>query len=50
MPGRRAPSVAARGEGGKAARAEDGARFTAFFEALAIDWLKAASQKAVGES
>jgi transposase len=29
--------------------AEEGARFTALFEALAIDWLKAASQKAVGE-
>jgi transposase len=27
--------------------AEAGARFTALFEALAIDWLKAASQKAV---
>jgi transposase len=29
--------------------AEAGARFTALFEALAIDWLKAASQKAVAE-
>jgi transposase len=27
--------------------AEEGSRFTALFEALAIDWLKAASQKAV---
>jgi len=29
--------------------AEPGSRFTALFEALAIDWLKAASQKAVGD-
>ncbi len=29
--------------------AEPGSRFTALFEALAIDWLRAASQKAVGE-
>src|SRR5262249_684761 len=29
--------------------AEAGARFTALFEALAIEWMKAASQKAVGE-
>jgi transposase len=29
--------------------AEPGSRFTALFEALAIAWLKAASQKAVGE-
>lgn len=29
--------------------AEAGARFTALFEALAIDWLRAASQKAVAE-
>src|SRR5574338_988609 len=29
--------------------AEPGSRFTALFERLAIDWLGAASQKAVGE-
>ena len=29
--------------------AEPSSRFTALFEALAIDWLKAASQKAVAE-
>ena len=29
--------------------AEPGSRFTALFEALAIDWLRAASQKAVAE-
>ena len=29
--------------------AEAGARFTALFEALAIAWLKAASQKAVAQ-
>lgn len=29
--------------------AEPGSRFTALFERLAIDWLRAASQKAVGE-
>ena len=29
--------------------AEPGSRFTALFERLAIDWLKVASQKAVGE-
>jgi transposase len=30
--------------------AEPGSRFTALFERLAIDWLKVASQKAVGEN
>jgi transposase len=29
--------------------AEPGSRFAALFERLAIDWLKVASQKAVGE-
>ena len=29
--------------------AEPSSRFTALFEALAIEWLKEASQKAVGE-
>jgi len=29
--------------------AEAGARFTALFEALAIEWMKAASQQAVAE-
>jgi transposase len=33
----------------KLAWAEPSSRFTALFERLAIDWLSAASQKAVGE-
>jgi transposase len=33
----------------KLAGAEPSSRFTALFERLAIDWLTAASQKAVGE-
>jgi uncharacterized protein (TIGR03437 family) len=37
----------ARRQGGEAALAEPSSRFTALFEALAIEWLKAASQKAV---
>ena len=35
--------------GGEAALGEPSSRFTALFEALAIEWLKEASQKAVGE-
>lgn len=39
----------ARGESDQAAWAEAGSRFTALFEALAIEWLKAASQKGVAQ-
>jgi hypothetical protein len=40
---------AALGSGGEIALGGAGGRFTALFERLAIDWLTAASQKAVGE-